>query len=485
MLVASLLIGACSAGSTVPTADTALTTTTTALPTTTAIVSPGGGLLAFGAFGVRFTPKGGGDDVTLTTDPFYEAVEYLVPDRDGGIVYVHRVTPMAWLPGSVLWLPGGDAEPRLVVAGSSRTQLIPRGIIEVAGARFLLYIEWDMDTRQGSAKLKPLLAGAPVTVWAAAAESVQDATTGGGRILLQLVEGFPSDRCRLVLVDAYGLEVDAPGLPDCAEPGDPRSFQLSSDGTEVWYIDGRGERLVVQGLDDPAEVMELPIARPHGVRYDGNDTAVVSTDTGPLLITRSHGALAAEPIAVVEGAAGLLPYTGTIALTADARLGTGLAEYPCTTRLPALPEQDLPPAVAATRRSIYEAIANCDWVALRELATAQGGIHYAVAYEPGLPVPYWIELMRSGNDILGDIATVLTLPAIEVDHGDGAVSWVWPAVAGKEEEARTDADWQALLPLYTQEEIDAIRYGPEGYAGGFELIISLDGTWVGAFILSV
>jgi hypothetical protein len=58
-------------------------------------------------------------------------------------------------------------------------------------------------------------------------------------------------------------------------------------------------------------------------------------------------------------------------------------------------------------------------------------------------------------------------------------------VAGKEEEARTDADWQALLPLYTQERIDAIRYGPEGYAGGFELIISLDGTWVGAFILSV
>jgi hypothetical protein len=204
-----------------------------------------------------------------------------------------------------------------------------------------------------------------------------------------------------------------------------------------------------------------------------------------LLITRRGGVLLAEPIAAVEGAAGLLPYRGTIALTADARLGTGLAEYPCTTRLPPLPEQDLPPAVAATRLSIHEAIEDCDWVTLRELATAEGGINYEVAYEPGLPVPYWIGLMRSGNDILGDIATVLTLPGIEVTYGDGTVRWVWPAVAGKEESARTDADWQALLPLYTQEQVDAIRYGPEGYAGGFELIISLDGTWVGAFILSV
>src|SRR3990172_3459998 len=113
MLVASLLIGACSEGSTVPTAATTLTTTTTtAPPTTTAIVSPGGGLLAFGSFGVRLAPFGE-DAVTLTTDPFYEAIEYVVPDGSRGIVYVHRVTPLAWAPGSVLWLAPGDAEPRL------------------------------------------------------------------------------------------------------------------------------------------------------------------------------------------------------------------------------------------------------------------------------------------------------------------------------------------------------------------------------------
>lgn len=484
LLVASLLLGACSGESALPTAATA--STTTSAPATTTTIGPrDGGLLAFGSFGVRFVPFEG-DAVTLTPDPFYEAIEYVVSDGSQGIVYVHRVTPMAWAPGSVLWLSSAaDVVPRLVVAGSPRTQLIPKGIIEVSGASALLYIEWDMDARQGSAMLKPLLSGAPVTVWQAAAESVEDATTGGGRILLQLVTSPLEDRCRLVLVDAFGVEVAAPGLPDCADPRDPRSFQLSSDGTEVWYIDGRGARLVVQSLEDPAKVMELPIARPNGLRYDGEDTAVVVTDTGPLLITRRDDVLLAEPIVGVDGWASLLPYAGTIALTADTGLGTGLAEYPCTTRLPPLPEQDLPPAVAATRLSIFEAISECDWVALRELATAQGGIHYDVAYAPGLPLPYWIGLMRSGSDILGDIATVLTLPAIQVTYGDATVHWVWPAVAGKEESARTDADWQALRPLYTQEQIDALRYGPEGYAGGFEVVISLDGTWVGAFILSV
>jgi len=48
-----------------------------------------------------------------------------------------------------------------------------------------------------------------------------------------------------------------------------------------------------------------------------------------------------------------------------------------------------------------------------------------------------------------------------------------------------EADWEALLPLYTPEEIDRIRAGEEGYAGGFHLWIAVDGTWSGAAIMSV
>jgi len=67
--------------------------------------------------------------------------------------------------------------------------------------------------------------------------------------------------------------------------------------------------------------------------------------------------------------------------------------------------------------------------------------------------------------------------------GDGEVVWVWPAIAYLDDP--TESDWQALLPLYTQGEIDEIRAGGEGYGGGFHLWIAVDGTWSGAAIMSV
>jgi hypothetical protein len=152
---------------------------------------------------------------------------------------------------------------------------------------------------------------------------------------------------------------------------------------------------------------------------------------------------------------------------------------PCTDRTPPLPEQDLPPAVAETRRAIHAAAVSCDW---DELARLTGGGDFFYNYEGlggvGSPIQYWVDLMSEGEDILGQIATVLTLPARRVSFGDGRDEWVWPAIAYKDEPS--DADWQALLPLYDQERIDHIRSGGEGYAGGFFLQIGLNGHWTAA-----
>jgi len=126
-------------------------------------------------------------------------------------------------------------------------------------------------------------------------------------------------------------------------------------------------------------------------------------------------------------------------------------------------------------------VAACDWEALRALADTDEFLYDVCCV--GDPVPFWLDEMGRGRDVLGEIATVLTLPAREVTFGDGEVAWVWPAIAYMDDP--TDADWQALLPLYTQEEIDEIRAGGEGYAGGFHLWIAVDGTWSGAAIMSV
>lgn len=162
-------------------------------------------------------------------------------------------------------------------------------------------------------------------------------------------------------------------------------------------------------------------------------------------------------------------------------------ELPCTDRTPALSEQPyLPAAVAETRHAIHAAAVNCDWGELSRLAT-QGDFLYTIGGQGGMgdPVQYWIERMRQGEDVLGDIATVLTLPARENVFGDDEIEWVWPSVAYKDPGESTDADWQSLLPLYDQDRIDLMRPNPEGYIGGFFLQISDDGTWTAAGTMSV
>jgi hypothetical protein len=149
---------------------------------------------------------------------------------------------------------------------------------------------------------------------------------------------------------------------------------------------------------------------------------------------------------------------------------------PCTDRMPPLPDQDLPAAVAETRRAIYDAVVSCDWVALSRLAS-QGEFLYTVGGQGAIgdPTEFWIERMRQGEDILGDIAAVLTLPPRQVTFGnDGETEWVWPTIAYKDDPS--GADWQALLPLYEQERIDEMQ-GRGSYQGGFLLQIGLDGRW--------
>jgi len=161
----------------------------------------------------------------------------------------------------------------------------------------------------------------------------------------------------------------------------------------------------------------------------------------------------------------------------------------CPIREESLPDQDLPEAVAATREAIYLAALYCDWAALEELAIEAGGIEYgdgAVGWV-GDPVPFWRDAMggiREGKHPLWYLAGALELSPVAVEGDGGEILFYgWPGVAYKGNP--TQADWDELRALYSEETIEAFRSGGEGYAGGFVVYIGPDGTWLGALIMSV
>ncbi|MEX0825505.1 MAG: sialidase family protein [Acidimicrobiia bacterium] len=150
---------------------------------------------------------------------------------------------------------------------------------------------------------------------------------------------------------------------------------------------------------------------------------------------------------------------------------------PCTDRTPPLTDQDLPAAVAETRRAIYQAAIDCDWASLRSLTSDPDFFaNYDGLGFMGSPIDYWIGLMRDGEDVLGLIAAVLSLPPTEIVDPDGNRRWYWPRVSVLSADQRTAADWEGLRSLYDDERIARMR-SLNSYVGGFYLAIRSDGTW--------
>lgn len=150
---------------------------------------------------------------------------------------------------------------------------------------------------------------------------------------------------------------------------------------------------------------------------------------------------------------------------------------PCTDRTPPLTDQDLPAAVAETRRAIHQAIAQCDWASLRRLTSDPDFFaNYDGLGLMGSPIDYWIGLMRDGEDVLGLIAAVLSLPPTEIVDPDGNRRWYWPRVSVLSADQRIAADWEGLRSLYDDERVARMR-SLNSYVGGFYLAIRSDGTW--------
>jgi hypothetical protein len=136
-----------------------------------------------------------------------------------------------------------------------------------------------------------------------------------------------------------------------------------------------------------------------------------------------------------------------------------------------LTEQDLPAPVAETRRAIFDAAVACDFEALA--AEAGNDFSYTFGDRNGGPAQYWQAREGEGVPVLRTLVQVLNLPPAERDELEGRPYRSWPSA---DQETRTDADWDALRGLYTDEQVDQFRQA-DMYTG-WRTGIDDQGTWM-------
>lgn len=153
------------------------------------------------------------------------------------------------------------------------------------------------------------------------------------------------------------------------------------------------------------------------------------------------------------------------------------------------PLAGLPPEVEATRQAIVDAAVRCDYEALEALTG--GRQMYFLAHGLAAPAPaaeYWQQLdeehVIGGKpakvylfDPMRILVQLLKTPYAEWTAG-GTLYYQWPSVLNEQKEL-TEADWEALATVYSDEEVRDFRERVEqgGPYYGYTVSIREDGVW--------
>ena len=154
---------------------------------------------------------------------------------------------------------------------------------------------------------------------------------------------------------------------------------------------------------------------------------------------------------------------------------TTLPDTTCSglTAAPELVEQPgLPPAVAAKRAAIFAAAINCDWPTLQSLLGP--GFSYSFGIDTD-PIGYWIEREAAGEPVMYYLAELLNRPSTIFLAGD-TTYYAWPSAFVTEWREVSEADREALRPLYGDE--DFAGFAELGGYFGYRVGLTSDGTWV-------
>jgi hypothetical protein len=144
-------------------------------------------------------------------------------------------------------------------------------------------------------------------------------------------------------------------------------------------------------------------------------------------------------------------------------------------RVPAdLPEQaSVPRAAAELRESIFGAARNCDW---DELSGLLGPNTNTTFGGPEDPIARWQEEEARGLAPMYWLASTLRLPSAQETFELVDGPWMWPSAAAYYWENLPDADRQALLDVYTED--DLVGFGEFGGFYMYRVGISPEGEWL-------
>ena len=139
------------------------------------------------------------------------------------------------------------------------------------------------------------------------------------------------------------------------------------------------------------------------------------------------------------------------------------------------PQPGLPPGVAATRASIVEAAAQCNYQELARLARA-GGTPFTYSFGGGDdPAAYWQRLESNGEPVLSILVELLDRSFGSRTAG-GATQYVWPAAYSYERWGDVpERERDALRPIYGDD--DFRRFEQFGSYAGYQVGIT-SGDWM-------
>lgn len=464
---ALLVLASCTPVATGDSSTTVASTSPTTIPPATAStepapaptpVEPQSGLLLL--FGDRLLARSDDGTTTELAADFEIPIRSAFGDGNGGIVYQYSRMVPPFPNDAILHLPASTARPRVLTSADEnrRIRLVDVGLFQ--GLPQILYLE----TGDGMGRLRalPLAGGSPAEL--VAGTGIIDGTFAGDLV------GIVSRRAgctEAAVVDATGAEMST---WDCSTG--VTDMHLASDGSKVVALAQR-DGVTLFDLDDHTNNVSLGNGNLITGLYDYDGAQVAAGSKSELLLLAGGG----DTITIDAGpglrSASLLAVAADLPETAflggirppdDRCSAEGLAVRPVA-------QEGLPAPVAFVRTEIVEAATACDYERLVEL-TAPGFVH---SLGPGTSaLRTWVQAEQNREDVLGQIVAVLDTPSTTTVDEDGNTLFVWP---GAFQNAPTEADWQALIPIYNEEEVDLFREG--GYTG-MRVIIRADGSWITA-----
>jgi hypothetical protein len=432
------------------------------------------------------------ESFTLVSDEFHERIAWAYPDRRGGIIYQHDVTPDPWPQGAVMWLRAGATEPLLLAPPAQEATLhappiAPIGtVISGSGRAQFIFVATERPAVEGERYLSRLMAAdldasgehRELTAWRE--DGSFDGRYGvvaGGSVVALIHHMTRHDTSGQVCSRVTLLSVDdgsrVPSSGECLEGAWRRWVTaLGHDDRTLAGWDEDASRFVAGDLLT-GEIVEDTVIRVPPSTFWGRPVSSPRTwfvllrrETEVLLLDLA-GREAWRRVIPLGSDWWTIPYFDPIRVDEEAGLGSGSGTLPCQLSWSELPDQELPPPVAATRQLLFDLAASCDYRGLARLAgdhrtvlAADDGRGATADRTAAALVAAWVRHALAGPEPLGLLAELLGAEpmyvaesrSLTLAHGDIPASdvWIWRGGAhwtqGDLVVISSDGKWRSYLP---------------------------------------